>query len=118
MGLCSGRDPIFTRLFMHVIVWEFTVREEHIQDFIRAYGANGDWEKLFRLAEGYRGTRLLRSSQQPNVFLTVDRWESSGCFEKFKERFAAEYRELDTRFESYTLSERKVGVFEDEPATP
>ena len=46
---------------MHLIIWEFAVREEHLEDCIRAYGANGDWAKLFRLAEGYLGTQLLRN---------------------------------------------------------
>jgi heme-degrading monooxygenase HmoA len=102
---------------MHFIIWEFAVREEHLEDFICAYGANGEWARLFRLAEGYLGTQLLRSSQQAGVFVTIDRWESAARFENFQQEFGAEYKELDTRFEGYTLSERKVGVFEDEPAT-
>jgi heme-degrading monooxygenase HmoA len=93
---------------MHLIIWEFAVREEHLEDCIRAYGANGDWAKLFRLAEGYLGTQLLRSSQNSNVFLTVDRWESAASFGKFQQRSGAEYKKLDTRFEGYTMSERKV----------
>ena len=121
----SGVPSALKLTFMHLIIWEFAVREEHLEDFIRAYDANGDWAKLFRLAEGYLGTQLLRSSQNPNVFptvdfltidfLTIDRWESAACFEKFQQRFATEYKKLDARFEGYTLSERKVGVFQDEP---
>jgi heme-degrading monooxygenase HmoA len=96
---------------MHIIIWEFVVREEHIQDFISACGSDGDWAKLFRRADGYLGTELLRSSRDPDVFLTIDRWESASCFEVFQERFGAEYKKMDTRFESYTSSEKKVGVF-------
>jgi heme-degrading monooxygenase HmoA len=98
---------------MHLIIWEFTVREEHTQEFIQAYGSAGEWANLFRLADGYLGTQLLRSSQQPNFFLTIDRWESAACFENFQEQFAAEYKQLDIRFESYRLAERKVGVFDE-----
>ncbi len=104
--------------FTVLIIWEFTVGEEHLDDFIRAYGANGAWASLFRLAEGYWGTQLLRSSQEAGVFLTIDRWESAACFERFQQRFAVEYKELDARLEGYTLSGRKVGVFEDEAAIP
>jgi len=96
---------------MHVIVWEFTVREEHILEFIAACGPDGTWVKLFRRAEGYLGTELLRSSQQSNIFLTVDRWESARSFENFQERFGAEYKRLDAEFEGYTLLEKKLGVF-------
>jgi quinol monooxygenase YgiN len=96
---------------MHIIIWEFRVHNEQIQQFISAYDSNGDWAKLFRLAEGYLGSELLRSSDEPDVFLTIDRWENEPCFTIFRERFGAEYKKLDTRLESFTLSEKKVGAF-------
>ena len=96
---------------MHVIIWEFTVREEHIQEFIRAYNSNGDWAQLFKRADGYLGTELLRSFPEPNIFLTIDRWESATCFNIFQKQFGAEYQRLDTQLEGYTVSEKKVGVF-------
>jgi heme-degrading monooxygenase HmoA len=98
---------------MHIIIWEFTVREEHTQEFISACGPNGHWANLFRRAAGYLGTRLLRSSHEPNIFLTVGRWETAASFEIFQERFGAEYKKLDTQFEAYTSSERKLGVFSE-----
>ncbi|MGA8617718.1 MAG: antibiotic biosynthesis monooxygenase family protein [Candidatus Sulfotelmatobacter sp.] len=98
---------------MHVIIWQFTVREEHTQEFVSSYNSNGDWATLFRRAEGYLGTQLLRSSQEPNIFLTIDRWESVSCFEIFQERFGAEYKKLDAQFEGYTSSEKKMGVFSE-----
>jgi heme-degrading monooxygenase HmoA len=96
---------------MHIIIWEFVVREEHIQQFISAYNSNGDWANLFRRAEGFLGTELLRSSHQPNIFVTVDRWESASRFEMFQQRFGAEYKKLDITFEGYTSSEKQLGVF-------
>jgi quinol monooxygenase YgiN len=98
---------------MHIIIWEFTVREEHIKEFISACGPNGDWATLFRRAEGYLGTQLLRSSHEPNIFVTVDRWENAASFEIFQERVGAEYKRLDARFEAYTSSEKKLGVFSE-----
>ena len=68
---------------------------------------------LFRRAEGYLGTELLRSSDDANVFVTVDRWESAACFEIFQERFGAEYKKLDALFEHYTSSEKKIGIFSE-----
>jgi quinol monooxygenase YgiN len=98
---------------MHIIIWQFTVREEHIQEFISACGSNGDWANLFRRAEGYLGTELLHSSLEPNIFLTIDRWESATCLEIFQKRFGVEYKRLDVQFEGYTSSERKLGVFSE-----
>jgi heme-degrading monooxygenase HmoA len=99
--------------FMHTIIWEFTVKEEHIQKFISAYRSNGDWANLFQRAQGYLGTELLRSSHEPNIFLTVDRWESASCYDRFQERFSAEYKKLDAQLENYTSSEKKIGVFSE-----
>jgi quinol monooxygenase YgiN len=96
---------------MHIIIWEFAVREAHVQEFISAYGSNGDWATLFRRAQGFLGTELLHSSHQPNIFLTIDRWESATCSDIFQERFGAEYKKLDAQLESYTSSEKRVGVF-------
>ncbi len=96
---------------MHIIIWEFTVYEEHIQEFVSGYASDGDWAQLFQRAEGYIGTELLRSAQQADVFLTIDRWESAARFDRFRERFGAEYRALDNKFASYTSSEEKVGVY-------
>jgi hypothetical protein len=41
---------------MHIILWKFTVREERIQEFVGAYGSDGDWAQLFsgRLAHPWR----------------------------------------------------------------
>jgi heme-degrading monooxygenase HmoA len=98
---------------MHVILWEFSVREEFIAEFTKAYGSNGDWADLFMQSEGYLGTELLRSSEDANVFLTIDRWESAACFERFQKQFGAAYMELDSRLEGYTSSEKKIGVFSE-----
>jgi heme-degrading monooxygenase HmoA len=111
--VCLNPAPRGKLNFMHIIIWKFTVREEHIQEFISAYESNGDWANLFRRAEGYLGTQLLRSTGEPSIFLTIDRWENATCFEVFQDRFRAEYKTLDTQFEGYSSSERKVGVFSE-----
>lgn len=95
---------------MHVILWEFTIKPESQQAFLRAYGPNGDWATLFRKAEGYKGTELLQS-EAPNTFVTIDRWDTSEDFERFKVRFQSEYQQLDIQFETLTVSERKLGTF-------
>jgi heme-degrading monooxygenase HmoA len=98
---------------MHIILWKFTVREDRVEEFIRACGSDGDWAQLFRRGEGYLGTRLLRSADDPNIFVTVDRWNNAECFEAFKKQYGMEYNELDSRFEANTLSEEKLGDFSE-----
>jgi len=96
---------------MHVILWEFRVRNEHIQQFISAYDSDGDWAKLFRRAAGYLGSELLRSAEEPALFLTIDRWEDETCYTVFQHQFGAEYKNLDNRLGGLTSSEKKLGVF-------
>jgi heme-degrading monooxygenase HmoA len=94
------------------IVWEFIVREESVEEFLAAYGPEGSWAKLFEQADDFQGTTLLRSDQAPNRFLTIDRWRDAASYQNFREKFAAEYAALDGRFEALTLSETRIGSFE------
>lgn len=94
------------------IVWEFIVREESVEEFQAAYGPQGNWVNLFERAEGYLGTVLLRSDQASNKFLTIDRWQDEASYRHFRQEFAAEYAELDARLEGLTVSETRIGAFE------
>jgi len=99
----------------YVDAWEFDVRPEKASDFERAYGAEGDWTTLFRRAEGYVGSLLLRDRSVAHRYLTVDRWRSEEDYARFRERFAEEYRALDERCRDLTLHERQLGTY-DVPA--
>ena len=96
---------------MHVIMWEFVVKPDKIQDFVAAYKATGDWAKLFGLANGYEGTELLSSTESADRFVTIDRWRSLDDFARFQQQFGEQYRTLDKQLEGFTLSERKLGTF-------
>jgi heme-degrading monooxygenase HmoA len=96
---------------MYVIMWEFKVRPGRVDEFISAYKADGDWAQLFSLAEGYRGTELLASTDDAEQFVTVDRWNKAEDFARFQESFSQQYHSLDARLEGLTLSETKLGTF-------
>ena len=67
----------------YVCLWEFRVKGERVGEFERAYGPEGDWVRLFRRADGYLGTELLRDAGEPGRFITVDRWRSRKDYESF-----------------------------------
>jgi heme-degrading monooxygenase HmoA/ketosteroid isomerase-like protein len=98
---------------MYVILWEFVVRPEKVDAFITAYTSEGAWAQLFRRADGFVGTELLRStdSEDGAHFLTIDRWVTAEHFARFRTQFATEYRRLDTQCEGLTLKESKLGTF-------
>jgi hypothetical protein len=92
------------------IIWSFLVRPEHEKQFVSIYGPKGDWAQLFTKSPAYHGTQLLRDSSRR--YVTVDSWNSLEDFETFKHQFEHDYRALDTRCESLTQLEEKIGVFQ------
>ena len=96
---------------MHVIIWEFSVPTSRRHSFERDYGSEGPWVKLFRSAPGYLGTELLRDENDPERFITIDRWTSAAAFEAFKRDFGAAYEALDREFDGLSDRETKIGTF-------
>ncbi len=96
---------------MYAIVWTYTVRPERAEEFAEAYGSAGAWAQLFRTAEGYLGTELLRSDENPEEFVTVDRWESRDAFVGFMGDYAEAYQALERRYDGMCVQENRVGAF-------
>jgi heme-degrading monooxygenase HmoA len=96
-----------------VRIWRYRVAGEHRGEFERIYGSDGDWARLFRLADGYLGTQLLRDPLEPGVYATVDRWRSAADFQAFITHFGAQYAALDRACDALTLEETDLGQYED-----
>jgi heme-degrading monooxygenase HmoA len=92
------------------LLWTYRVEPSWAALFEAIYGPEGDWAQLFRQADGYRGTELLRESE--GRYVTIDRWDSVEDFRLFKQRFAEAYALLDTRCEALTEAEELIGEFE------
>jgi heme-degrading monooxygenase HmoA len=97
---------------LFVTLWEFEVKPGSEELFERTYGPDGEWAKLFRQDARYRGTRLLRDVGAARVYVTLDRWESRAAYEEFRQKFAAEYVELDWECEGMTGREEHLGEHE------
>ena len=97
---------------MYVLLWRFRLLEGREIEFERAYGPSGEWALLFRRDDGYLGTELLRRSEDPREYFTLDRWVSRTAYETFRYRFSNEYRRLDRLFEDLTEEESPLGTFE------
>jgi heme-degrading monooxygenase HmoA len=94
-------------------IWEFVAREGKTSDFEKHYSEDGSWSKLFQKQLGFEGTQLLRDIENPNRYVTIDRWASFEAHVAMRGRFAKEYEQLDRECESLTAQERRIGVFED-----
>jgi len=97
---------------MFVTLWEFEVKSGSEELFERTYGADDGWARLFGRDARYRGTRLLRDVGATRVYVTIDSWESRAAYEEFREKYAAEYEELDKQCEAMTEKEKHVGYYE------
>ena len=94
---------------MYLIVWEYRVKIDSTGDFERIYGEHGDWVKLFQTESGYAGTELLQDEQDPQRYLTIDRWESQDAYEQFHMQRQDEYETLDAKCRELTESESLLG---------
>ena len=100
---------------MYVILWRFRPLVSREGEFENAYGPTGDWALLFRQGDGYLGTELLRHSDDPREYITVDRWVSRAAYQTFLDNFDSKYRQLDERLEGLTEEETLLGTFEALP---
>jgi heme-degrading monooxygenase HmoA len=94
----------------YVIVWTYDVPASATDDFIAAYGPNGDWAQLFAKGAGFLETELHRDGQS---FLTIDRWQSEAAFNAFQSAFGAHYQALDAKLAHLTTSQHRIGGFSE-----
>ncbi|MGH7492804.1 MAG: antibiotic biosynthesis monooxygenase family protein [bacterium] len=96
---------------MFLIIWHFETDEACVEEFKRAYDAEGVWAQLFRQSSGYLRTHLANDVNASFSFFTLDYWKTVQDFQDFKNSHAEEYRRLDRLCESLTKRETKIGEF-------
>jgi hypothetical protein len=87
---------------MFLALWEFEVKSGCEVRFQSAYGAEGEWARLFRTDENFIETRLVRDGVRTDKFVTLDFWVSRSAYESFKELNHAAYLRLDRECQSLT----------------
>jgi heme-degrading monooxygenase HmoA len=102
---------VTVRPLLFVRIWQFRIPSEKADEFRDVYGPDGEWAKLFRRAAGFLGTELLHSATHPNIFLTIDRWDSAEAWAAFLRAWGEDYAALDRRCKSLTVSEGEIGSF-------
>ncbi|MDB5697435.1 MAG: hypothetical protein JWN69_239 [Alphaproteobacteria bacterium] len=95
---------------MIAIIWRYRVAQAKQSEFEMTYGHGGDWAKLFRQADGYVRTELLRGKE--GDYLTIDYWRSIEAWDDFSTRFGEAYNRLDAHCDALTEAEERIGLFE------
>ena len=99
----------------HVRVWRFQPAPGREAEFAAAYSGGGVWAQLFNQAEGFVGTTLLAPVEAGGPYLTLDRWQSLGAFDRFQDNHGEAYRQLDAELMPLTAGERFIGAFDELP---
>lgn len=94
------------------VFYRYRVHPAQVPAFEHAYGATGPWAQLFRCHPGYRRTRLFRHRTEPQIYLTIDVWESKGAFDEFRDQHADDYLRLDVHLAMLKLEEHLLGYYE------
>lgn len=97
---------------MYVIIWEYRVKLNRVAEFEQAYAAEGTWAQLFQRHPGYLGTELLRDSNEPQRYVTIDRWASAEQYASFMAQYRTAYATLDAQFGALTEKEFLSGKWE------
>jgi heme-degrading monooxygenase HmoA len=97
-----------------VLAYRYRVVPERQAAFERVYGPAGDWARLFARAEGYLGTELLASADEPGAYLLLDRWASPAAHAAFLAAHGAEYERFGAECEAAGLwaAEERLGTFD------
>jgi hypothetical protein len=88
-----------------------TAYSESVSEFLLAYGPEGEWGQVFRIARGYLRTELYQDQKNPLRFVTIDHWDSKASWADFRAEFASEFEALDARCECFTVTENPLGSF-------
>jgi heme-degrading monooxygenase HmoA len=92
------------------VIWEYQVKADYIAEFEKVYAPDGKWTELFKKGKGFVQTRLIRHPDHPNLFLTIDRWESMKDYKAFLSQWKEEYEKLDRQCEGLTEHESCLGT--------
>lgn len=98
---------------MYHIIWEYRVKPDHILVFEKLYSRQGKWVKLFSRSAHYHSTDLLKSSDNPSRYLTIDHWETEEHYKAFLQTEKKAYLEIDRLGGAITESETKIGDYSD-----
>lgn len=97
---------------MYTVIWQYDVAPDRASEFEAFYGSAGPWVDLFRRADGFVETLLLRGVETPGRYITLDRWETAAAYARFQSDRRDEYATIDASATSLTSAERCLGSFE------
>ena len=97
---------------MLLVLWEYEVKSEAIEEFESLYRPDGVWGDLFRQATGFVSITLWRDRKSRNRYMVADRWTSELLYEEFMRERATDIAALNERSGRTRTREVAVGRFD------
>jgi heme-degrading monooxygenase HmoA len=94
------------------VFYRYRVHPQQVRAFEHAYGPTGPWVEMFRQHPGFRRTRLFRHKSEPQIYITIDVWDSKESYDQFRAMYADEYNRLDAQLSLLKLEEHLLGYYE------
>ncbi len=94
------------------VFYRYRVHPAQARAFEHAYGPGGPWAQLFSQHPGFVRTRLFRHRDEPNVYVTIDVWDSKDDYDAFRMQNSNAYNQLDARLAMLKLEELFLGYYE------
>ena len=93
------------------IVCEYLVREQSRGQFELAFGPGGAWSKLFSRSPGFRGTTVMRDTNDPRRYLTIEVWDSGDQRDQALVAGQDGYAGLLAAIDEWTETRNELGTF-------
>lgn len=94
------------------VFYRYRVHPSQARAFEHAYGPNGPWAELFSRHPGFRRTRLFRHHSDPQIYITIDVWETKEAYDEFRSLNSGLYNRLDAQLAMLKLEEHLLGYYE------
>ncbi len=92
-------------------VQEFVVKKDARGEFELLFGPGGAWSRRLAHCPGFRGTILLRDTEDPRRYLAIELWEEEGRRERSLAEQQADTFDLADAVAMCTESRRELGSF-------
>ena len=97
---------------MLLVLWEYQVRPERVDEFESMYRPDGPWTDLFRVCPAFVSITMWKDLRVPGRYLVADRWSSGVVYDEFVRERQAEIGELSARGARLWQREREAGRYE------
>lgn len=93
------------------IIREFVIAEQARGQFELLFGPGGSWSRLFAKRPGFRGTTLLRDTEDVRRYLAVEIWDTTAQRDHSVEECQTELKNLEAEIADWAESQAHLGVF-------